>query len=224
LFVEGGQTHLPKGAAGKVAVVAEFGTGDGAQLGNGPPLILTDQDIVFVLRNNTAHTQYGIQAQATVVNAAGQPLANEQDLGIQPWAVPHGGLAMGSFSFSSDTQGAFPAGSKLRITARGTAGADPGSEIDVPIKSAKAFDPVQGIVGLGQNTTGHRVNGPIAVMWVCLNTTSRLTVFGTDDVPNLDWATPGQQIPFMVGVTDYDNRAMKGGVCRHVLISMVGLS
>src|SRR5690348_10484350 len=98
LFAIGGNPVLPKGAARRVAPVAVMMTGEVEV--SGQPRLATEQDVVFVLRNNTGHPVYGLQAQAVVVDASGRPLSEEGDLGIAPFAIRVDGLAFGWFRFS----------------------------------------------------------------------------------------------------------------------------
>jgi hypothetical protein len=222
LFVIGRPPVLPQGAAGKLAPVAYFSTG--MQLTSGVWRMQTEQDVVFVLRNNTGHALHNLYAEAVVVDAHGHPLAEERDLGVQPWVVPRHGLALGSFSFTADTPGLFPVGAKLRINANGAAGVYQ-NPVDIPIASAKAFQLTGAISGLARNTTGRRIEGPPSLMYACFNRSNHITNFGVEILDSLQWILPGQQIPFSLLPTAWDAHQLHvgGTPCVHALVSLIGL-
>jgi hypothetical protein len=184
VYAVGGMPTLPKGAPGRVAPVAVMMTGQ--VISPGQPLIATDQDVVFVLRNNTGHPVHDIQAEAVVVSARGRPLAEERDLGIAPASVRNGGLAFGWFRFDSSGALAFPVGAKMRITATASAGL-PARPIDLKVTSAHALQLTAGITGSATNATGRRVEGPITVSYICFSPSQHLTAFASDIRGDRDW-------------------------------------
>jgi hypothetical protein len=223
VYTVGGTPQLPKGAPHRISAVAVMMTGQ--VITTGKPLIATDQDVVFVLRNNTGHPVHDIQAEAVVVDSVGRPLAEERDLGLAPDAVRSGGLAFGWFRFDSSGPPAFPAGAKLRIAATGSTGL-PVRPIDLKVTGAHPSQIFAGITGTAVNSTGRRVEGPITVSYICFNPANHVTAFASDIRTDLDWALPNQRIALSETPTSWNSRALHasaGRPCARALVALTGI-
>lgn len=177
-----------------------------------------DNYLPIVLRNNTKQALAAVHVAGTATDAAGRLLVTGRDQGIQPEVIPPGGLAIG-YVFLGGTK--LPASARFKLDVRSipanrvTFQAD----VDVPIKTIRYVGGQ--VVGVGKNTTGKKVSGPISIYAACFDGANRFVVFASS-YGDKDVAQPGEEVPFTVDLTVFQTQSAP--VCAHLLVSARGYS
>lgn len=185
MFVGGTPPNLANGD-GEIAVVA-IGRYD------------TDtQTLPYVLRNNTDTVIASVHMSGTAYDTNDQLVATGQDQGINPDAIPPGGLAVGYVYFGAD----LPDQKSYELETSGIplAEVEFGGRADLTITDARIAD--GRIVGFGTNMTEATVTGPISFAAVCFDGTSAITRY-VQAYGDKDQAAAGERVPFSIDLTDF---------------------
>lgn len=185
LFVGGTPPNLANGD-GEIALVAVG------------PYDTDTQTLPYVLRNNTDTVIASVHVTGTAYDTNDQLVATGQDQGINPDAIPPGGLAVGYVYFGAD----LPDQTSYELETSGLplAEVEFGGRADLTITNARITD--GRIVGFGTNMTEATVTGQISFAAVCFDGTSAITRY-VQAYGDKDQAAAGERVPFSIDLTDF---------------------
>ncbi|MGI8797200.1 MAG: hypothetical protein ACR2IR_11575 [Acidimicrobiia bacterium] len=181
---------IPKGRNRKLVVVA-----------NGPS---QDGSVPVVVRNNKKRRVTNIEVQGTARDAAGTVIGSGSSQGIEPAALPPGGIGIGYVYFGfDDEQRLADATFKFTVSAEKSSDAERDYFVSVEVTEhnkveSLEFDFLQGeIVGIVRNPLDIEVTGPIGVLAACFDESGApvLSSRGYTEVEDLQ---PGAESPFSV--------------------------
>lgn len=152
--------------------------------------------VLIAVRNNTPKTITSIEVSGAAKDKSGKIIGSGQSQGINPAAVPAGGIALGYVYFSSE----IPSKSKIDFTVASKPLEGEPYFQDLTIDEANLVG--KAITGQATNTSKNKLNGPYGVQVTCFDKTGKLlSSHGDFASPDAD-LEPNQSVTFQVDLFD----------------------